>query len=113
MVVTLGGNLSLLCNAQGFPAPNISWFKGQSEVDDSRITTATNTTPAGDREVAVSNVLTITGVQLQDADVYTCRATNGFGTDSHAVSNITIAGECVCGSWCLGGGNCAGGSSCN
>lgn len=93
VVVTSGGNLILLCNASGYPAPNISWFRGQSKVDDSSVTVAATMSQEGNELVVVSSVFSITGVQLQDEENYTCRATNIFGNASQVVSQVTIEGE--------------------
>lgn len=88
-----GDSLTLQCDATGFPAPTISWYKGGDQVvEDSRITIATNSTGAGG-PVAVTSTFTITGVQLQDEGDYTCQAENSVTAVSTLILEVTVAGE--------------------
>ncbi|WKY05591.1 hypothetical protein Q1695_006081 [Nippostrongylus brasiliensis] len=69
-----GRSVTFECEITGTPRPEYSWFKGMKElVDTSRYTIITK----GDVQVLMVNHL-----NSDDADEYTCRATNKFGTKS-------------------------------
>lgn len=75
----VGSNLLLVCNATGFPRPQVKWSKS-------------GTTLPKDRRYIISNGnLKIFGVKLDDSSAITCTATNLVGEDS-ATTEITIKG---------------------
>ena len=69
--VVAGRSLVLDCRAWGWPAPNVSWYRGPLELTpefDSRVTLSKAPgRPPGSR-------LTIDGVEQSDRDYYTCVA---------------------------------------
>ena len=63
--------LRLPCElTQGYPAPSVQWFKGQDQVDTSRVTVHTD------------NSLEIYSLVKSDSGVYTCQASNSQGRDT-------------------------------
>ncbi|XP_068771088.1 hemicentin-2 [Struthio camelus] len=75
VVVLLNHSSELSCEAQGSPAPSITWFKDRRPL----ISGAKTTYLRGGR------VLQLTAAQVTDAGLYTCRATNPVGTAERAV----------------------------
>uniref|UniRef100_A0A8C3XYG7 Hemicentin-1 n=1 Tax=Catharus ustulatus TaxID=91951 RepID=A0A8C3XYG7_CATUS len=71
-----GQRVELPCSAQGIPAPAVFWFRGTSAV------------PAdGERFLqSPSGALGISSIQLPDAGIYTCVATNSAGSDTAEVT---------------------------
>ncbi|NXB77102.1 HMCN1 protein, partial [Donacobius atricapilla] len=74
--VQAGQRVELPCSAQGVPVPSVSWFRGTSAV------------PADGGKFLQSpdGALGISGVQLPDAGIYTCVATNSAGSDTAEVT---------------------------
>ncbi|XGW29138.1 hypothetical protein V3C99_008720 [Haemonchus contortus] len=69
-----GRGATFECEITGSPRPEYSWFKGMKElVDTSRFTILSK----GDKQILMVN-----HANPEDADEYTCRATNKFGTKS-------------------------------
>ncbi|VDO68159.1 unnamed protein product [Heligmosomoides polygyrus] len=69
-----GRSATFECEIVGTPRPDFSWFKGMKELaDTSRYTILSK----GDVQVLMVN-----HINSDDADEYTCRATNKFGTKS-------------------------------
>ncbi|KAL9965834.1 hypothetical protein ACROYT_G029686 [Oculina patagonica] len=64
-----GDNLTLQCDAGGDPKPTVSWMK------DGKILQSSNTT----------TTFRIPNIELKDAGIYVCTATNLAGTVSHSV----------------------------
>lgn len=69
-----GRQVRLECHISGNPRPTIKWFKGARELID---TTKFSMVTTGDRHELVINEL-----YGEDADEYTCRATNSGGAKS-------------------------------
>ncbi|NWT15620.1 HMCN1 protein, partial [Vireo altiloquus] len=74
--VQAGQRAELPCSAQGVPAPSISWFRGRSAVP----------TDGGQFLQSPDGTLGISSVQLTDAGIYTCVATNDAGSDTAEVT---------------------------
>uniref|UniRef100_A0A803Y2N3 Ig-like domain-containing protein n=1 Tax=Meleagris gallopavo TaxID=9103 RepID=A0A803Y2N3_MELGA len=75
--VQAGHRVDIPCSAQGNPPPAITWFRGSSAVPiDSRQPTH-----------SLDGALSISNIQLSNAGIYRCIATNAAGTDT---SEITI-----------------------
>uniref|UniRef100_A0A8C3DQA4 Hemicentin-1 n=1 Tax=Corvus moneduloides TaxID=1196302 RepID=A0A8C3DQA4_CORMO len=74
--VQAGQRVELPCSAQGVPAPLVSWFRGRSVVP----------TDGGQFLQSPDGALGISSVQLPDAGVYTCVATNDVGSDTAEVT---------------------------
>ncbi|XP_066048296.1 hemicentin-1 [Chamaea fasciata] len=74
--VQAGQRVELPCSAQGIPAPSISWFRGTSAVP----------TDGGKFLQSPDGALGISSIQLPDAGIYTCVATNGAGSDTAEVA---------------------------
>ncbi|NXX95340.1 HMCN1 protein, partial [Centropus bengalensis] len=75
--VQAGQRVDVPCRAQGIPPPSVAWFKGSSAV------------PVEGRQFipSLDGALSISNVQLPDAGVYKCVATNTAGSDT---SEITV-----------------------
>ena len=70
----LGGNVTFTCIASGIPLPNITW----TDEDDTMLM-------GSDMVINTTNIqstLTISNLQDEDFDNYTCTATNMFGSDN-------------------------------
>ncbi|NXY61032.1 HMCN1 protein, partial [Callaeas wilsoni] len=74
--VQAGQRVELPCSAQGVPAPSISWFRGRSAVP----------TDGGRFLQSPDGALGISSIQLPDAGIYTCVATNSVGSDTAEVA---------------------------
>ena len=69
-----GSSLTLLCRVRGYPAPKITWFKDEKQLNaNDRI----STNPEGE--------LIIKGLGVGDKGVYTCEASNDLGVDRKRV----------------------------
>uniref|UniRef100_A0A8B9N6E3 Ig-like domain-containing protein n=1 Tax=Accipiter nisus TaxID=211598 RepID=A0A8B9N6E3_9AVES len=75
--VQAGHRADIPCSAQGIPPPTITWFKGRSAV------------PIGGGQFihSLNGALSISNVQLPDAGIYKCVASNVAGNDA---SEITV-----------------------
>jgi len=71
----IGGNVTFTCNATGIPLPNITWM---DENDNSVLVGSDmiidNTT--------ILSTLTLSNLQNDDFDKYTCTAANMYGSDN-------------------------------
>ncbi|KAI1236572.1 hypothetical protein IHE44_0014825 [Lamprotornis superbus] len=74
--VQAGQRVELPCSAQGIPAPSVSWFRGTSALP----------TDGGRFLQSPNGALAISSVQLPDAGIYTCVATNSAGSDTAEVT---------------------------
>ncbi|ULT95623.1 hypothetical protein L3Y34_004374 [Caenorhabditis briggsae] len=74
----VGRSVTFECTVSGNPRPEYRWFKGCKELVDTSKYTLIN---KGDKQVLIINDLT-----SDDADEYTCRATNSSGTRSTRAS---------------------------
>ncbi|VDD75474.1 unnamed protein product [Mesocestoides corti] len=84
-----GGTITLEANVQGFPEPQIRWFKdGRLLVVGGRFSTTAT-------EVDATNLLmcrlTITNCQPEDTGAYVCAATSASGT---AISEASVVVNC-------------------
>ncbi|XP_071607418.1 hemicentin-1 isoform X3 [Heliangelus exortis] len=70
--VQAGHRVDLPCSAQGIPPPSTTWFKGRSAVP----------IDGGQFIHSLDGALSITNVQLPDAGIYTCVASNAVGSDT-------------------------------
>ncbi|NWV14212.1 HMCN1 protein, partial [Ptilonorhynchus violaceus] len=68
--------VELPCSAQGVPAPSVTWFRGRSAVP----------TDGGQFLQSLDGALGISSVQLPDAGIYKCVATNVAGSDTVEVT---------------------------
>jgi len=72
---TIGGNVTLICTAIGIPLPTITW---SSDSDDIIVTNSST-------EIDFSTIrseLTLSDLQANDYEMYTCTATNTVGSDN-------------------------------
>ncbi|XP_067165246.1 hemicentin-2-like [Apteryx mantelli] len=75
VTVLLNHSSELPCEAQGSPAPSITWFKDRRPLVSGAKTTY----------VRGGHILQLNMAQVADAGLYTCRATNPVGTAERAV----------------------------
>ncbi|XP_009996158.1 PREDICTED: hemicentin-1 [Chaetura pelagica] len=75
--VQAGHKVDIPCSAQGVPPPTTTWFKGRSPVP----------MDGGQFIHSLDGALSITSVQLPDAGIYKCVASNAVGSDT---SEITV-----------------------
>ncbi|XP_009958752.1 PREDICTED: hemicentin-1-like, partial [Leptosomus discolor] len=75
--VQAGHRVDIPCSAQGIPPPTITWFKGRSAVP----------IDGGQFIHSLDGALSISNVQLPDAGIYKCVASNVAGSDA---SEITV-----------------------
>ena len=75
--VQAGHRVDIPCSAQGSPPPTITWFKGRSAVP----------IDGGQFIRSLDGALGISSVQLPDAGIYKCVASNVAGNDA---SEITV-----------------------
>ncbi|XP_053547376.1 cell adhesion molecule-related/down-regulated by oncogenes [Bombina bombina] len=71
-----GGTVQFTCEAQGFPAPNITWLHNAVPVHTSL------------RHQVLANKLTITNLIADDSGMYQCAAENGVGAAQSAARLI-------------------------
>nr|XP_057926871.1 hemicentin-1 [Doryrhamphus excisus] len=82
LLVSVGDDATLECQASGIPPPLVHWFKGELEVDAA---------PFLKKDVQ-RGILHIKGVQEVDAGQYNCVASSPAGTSSGTVSLEVGAG---------------------
>ncbi|KAK3744027.1 hypothetical protein RRG08_021855 [Elysia crispata] len=80
-----GGNLTLRCHPEGAPYPTIEWSKGGSIIAN-----------GGDKYTVLSNGnLHVARLASNDRGVYTCTATNHFGSTQASSSVIITEGVAI------------------
>ncbi|OXB72513.1 UNVERIFIED_CONTAM: hypothetical protein H355_016382 [Colinus virginianus] len=77
MKVQVGHRVDIPCSAQGSPPPAITWFRGSSAVP----------IDSGHSTHSLGGALSISSIQLSNAGIYRCIASNVAGSDT---SEITI-----------------------
>ena len=83
-----GETVSFTCTADGVPAPAIAWLRDNRALLvnlDNRLSVETRTTLPGLRPYITESrrsVLTISDLTVKDSGRYSCKATNGIGTDA-------------------------------
>ena len=73
--------LTLDCDAIGYPPPYVLWFKDAHYVDDSRVFIRPNRT------------LVIPRVTVEDAGLYSCNARNRVGSVRSNATSVIVACE--------------------
>ena len=71
----LGGSVVFTCTATGIPLPDITWM----DEDGNIVTTTSDMIIDG---TVIRSTLTLSNLQDEDFDNYTCTATNMFGSDN-------------------------------
>ena len=83
--VEAGGSYSFKCSIDGFPLPEVRWFKGEEEVhDEGRFLIE-----ASEKEA----VLDIAEIEASDCGEYECRITNEVGEET-CRATLSILSEC-------------------
>ena len=82
-----GQTFSFNCTADGVPTPAIAWLRDNSALLvslDSRLRVEMTTLPGLRPDITESrrSVLTISDLTVKDSGSYSCKATNGIGTDA-------------------------------
>ena len=82
-----GDTVSFTCTADGVPAPTIAWLRDNRALLinlDNRLSVETTTLPGLRPYITESrrSVLTISDLTVKDSGRYSCKATNGIGTDA-------------------------------
>ena len=92
---TTGGLVRLVCNATGFPIPDIAWYKNNTpitELNDPRL--ITSRTENAENLMAVG-VLSVQGAVLSHSGVYSCNASNSLKSAKEVSSNTaTLSVQC-------------------
>ncbi|KAM8930781.1 leucine-rich repeats and immunoglobulin-like domains protein 1 [Pelodytes ibericus] len=78
-VVSIGATLALQCMVNGFPAPRITWLKG----DEPLVMTNRHHFTPGNQLLVIQNVV------KEDAGKYTCEMSNTLGTE-RAFSHVSV-----------------------
>ena len=82
-----GDTVSFTCTADGVPTPTIAWLRDNTALLvnlDNRLSVETTTLPGLRLYITESrrSVLTISDLTVKDSGRYSCKATNGIGTDA-------------------------------
>ena len=83
----LGGSVVFTCTATGIPLPDITWM----DEDGNIVTTTSDMIIDG---TVIRSTLTLSNLQDEDFDNYTCTATNMFDSDS---VTVLLGSELCCG----------------
>jgi hypothetical protein len=93
----LGSSISLMCEVQGFPLPQVTWLKDDMPIDTDSFAVSVRNTDAS--PYSVLSILDLWDVQLVDIGEYQCRATSnltsideGFTSESF---NLTILSKLI------------------
>ena len=86
-----GQDIILVCNTEGLPLPNITWFKDGYEVEETKTIIIQET--KGDRNI--NSTLSLYNVTLSDEGVYWCSAINFLFVRFETKSpNTTLTVQC-------------------
>lgn len=80
------GSVTFACEFTGTPKPEIQWFRGSKELNDTSKFTLINK--------GTKQVLMIANLHAEDQDEYICKATNTLGTRSTRAV-LKISSECA------------------
>ena len=72
------------CEADGFPIPEVMWYRGGSLIESSA-------SSARRKKLPNNNSLFIGNLNLDDEGLYTCSVSNMFGT-VRATAQLTVTG---------------------
>ena len=67
-----GGNLTFICQCEGFPPPNITFYHNGAVIS------------SGSCMTSIGNTLTIASPQVSHSGMYQCIVSNEFGDDQQA-----------------------------
>ncbi|XP_061177623.1 contactin-like [Saccostrea echinata] len=85
MLAAENGNLTIPCEPEAAPAPEITWMRNGAQLPLS----VTNGNQNG-AQMLINGYLKIVGVKLQDAGFYTCAAKNVHG-DAQTTTQLTVS----------------------
>ena len=90
--VTSNEQLTLMCNATGFPLPSIQWYQnGTLVTEDDRISISNLTDSR-----SVLSTLTVSVAMTNDSGDYQCNATNSAGNIVSDTVTVLVQGVCMC-----------------
>jgi len=69
-----GSNLTLRCRVRGYPAPKVTWFKDEKQLNAN-----------GRISMNSDGKLFVQGLEVSDNGIYTCEASNSLGKDKKKV----------------------------
>jgi len=82
-------NATFVCNATGYPQPEIQWVRDGSAISDSEHYQITSASLPEDCSIIIrcqtSSSLLVVGTKTQDSGKYTCIANNSAGNDTRMV----------------------------
>ena len=87
-VVDEQANTIISCQAEGFPAPSVSWYHNASMLLENDRVIITNTTT---NDVTVKGEINITMAMIQDSGNYTCFFRSPISTYKLVFSTIVIS----------------------
>ena len=93
IMASAGQNITLVCNTEGLPLPNVTWFKDGYEVEESENIIIQET--KGNQNI--NSTLSLFNVTLSDEGVYWCSAINFLFVIYETKSpNTTLIVQCEC-----------------
>ena len=91
-VIREGMNITITCEATGYPPPDMAWSRNNGVLTNRTIITDVVSIPTENGNVTrVSVDLIIASTSREDTGVYICSASNDIGNDS---SNVSIIVQC-------------------
>ena len=89
------GTVSLICEATGFPLPNIMWARDEDMLVDGFQENLVIDTTNFTANRSVSSMLLLENGRAGDSGEYSCIASNGVGHNSSVKINITVESTCL------------------
>ena len=93
--VTVGSSIALICTAQGFPLPQVTWQMNGMSISTDRFTITMRNVDVPPSSVV--STLDLRDVQLVNTGEYQCRATNNLtaSSDTSENFNLTVLSKCA------------------
>lgn len=93
VTVPAGGGVTLTCVSHGSPIPDITWLKGEEQIDNDTSTVAIFESVIQQASLDFfQSILEICSLQLADAGEYSCYTNNSMGNQSVMFQVIVTQG---------------------